>query len=982
MSAQKRRRVKEANRAYCANRKSSKNGVRCQLETDNETQSASIFTSPAAKRKAISRVKRVLPKSRDAAVEVLAALIATATPEKKRQLEERCMISPRKKILFSESLKNFSCALAAAKRKDRPTLLKTVLGRRLSRKKIKIMSIHLGVRWKYLWKVSQLKEESCPRQTARALPRSIGKKIKDFFIRPEISDNVPLSKKIKKDGKSVHIMKFSMAEAHAKFSSEHGPVVGKSKFAALRPPNVRPMGNRVLQQCLCTLCTNVELKLKALNKYTRDEDKIKDKYEAVNITMCPKKEEEPYHHRDCINRKCARCGTSNLQKKLNYVVDHQESVHWLEWHEKRLESGTFLKDCQGKLADLVLQLVRDLELFSLHLFRATWEYRQFQTISQSIPMQTVIAVMDFGQNYRCEFQDEPQFLNWAYNQVSVHAVVTYYNCPDCSDPVQEDLIFLSPVLKHDPAFVSMCERNALSHLQQERKLDVNHLIEFTDTCASQYRSKNAFKAIAQFADTEIKVTRCYFGSRHGKGPSDGAVAVVKSAAKRAVKARKTIIQDAKDMYCYLQENMQVGKDAEGTSCSHYLRTFFYADDSDIGSKSQQGIAPKTVPGTLSIYSVTTSSDDGDAVYVRNLSCLCNGCLSSSGSCENTKYVDPWETVSLVTGKRLATEEMNRDPPTTVTRRSGVYRKVRRPLTNNPRCAESAQPEENKENIMPSSKTEGQKTRRTHSRTGQNSELSDKSPVCKRSLSYENGSPCPKNKRQATGKNTVNQLTCDPAVKVKHCNSRRSVDTKRSKSLKRVNWGEIQSHLARCKSFSEMKEYISTHAGPPLPEVHRTHSVESTQASIDPSALDLLDDETPDLFPVHVYGDGNCFPRSLSMLVYGNQFHMQEMRARLVHEGVSHLKWYLDNEYLNNGTTHHGKGKPTEILAQFSETFTPGDVLTPAVIQRILEDELLNVAKMGTYCGLWQFAMAANILRTQLCPTIQRALVPMQLFAMI
>jgi hypothetical protein len=50
-----------------------------------------------------------------------------------------------------------------------------------------------------------------------------------------------------------------------------------------------------MQQCLCEYCLNVELQLKTVNKLigriceNAEEVKIKDKYCAVNMVMCPKK---------------------------------------------------------------------------------------------------------------------------------------------------------------------------------------------------------------------------------------------------------------------------------------------------------------------------------------------------------------------------------------------------------------------------------------------------------------------------------------------------------------------------------------------------------------------------------------------------------------------------------------------------------------------------------------------------------------------
>ena len=51
---------------------------------------------------------------------------------------------------------------------------------------------------------------------------------------------------------------------------------------------------------------------------------------------------------------------------------------------------------------------------------------------------------------------------------------------------------------------------------------------FSDGFFSQYMSRNPFASIATDFDQELKVVRNWFGSGHGKGPSDGESEVIKS----------------------------------------------------------------------------------------------------------------------------------------------------------------------------------------------------------------------------------------------------------------------------------------------------------------------------------------------------------------------------------------------------------------------------------------------------------------------
>ena len=64
----------------------------------------------------------------------------------------------------------------------------------------------------------------------------------------------------------------------------------------------------------------------------------------------------------------------------------------------------------------------------------------------------------------------------------------------------------------------------------------------------------------------------FFGSRHGKKPSDGEAAVIKSAATRAVKCRRVLIQTPLDFFNFGQDTLSL--DGE---CVHYKRKFIYID---------------------------------------------------------------------------------------------------------------------------------------------------------------------------------------------------------------------------------------------------------------------------------------------------------------------------------------------------------------------------------------------------------------------
>ena len=74
-------------------------------------------------------------------------------------------------------------------------------------------------------------------------------------------------------------------------------------------------------------------------------------------------------------------------------------------------------------------------------------------------------------------------------------------------------------------------------------LDIRMLIQFCDNASSQYKSKGPFQFISE---SSVPYIRCFFGSRYGKGPADGAIGRVKKAAVVARKSGQVMLRNASE----------------------------------------------------------------------------------------------------------------------------------------------------------------------------------------------------------------------------------------------------------------------------------------------------------------------------------------------------------------------------------------------------------------------------------------------------
>ncbi|XP_041377609.1 uncharacterized protein LOC121389984 [Gigantopelta aegis] len=294
------------------------------------------------------------------------------------------------------------------------------------------------------------------------------------------------------------------------------------------------------------------------------------------------------------------------------------------------------------VTDLMEELKTEVAFLSGHLFRADWQHLQFKQIKDVVPFpaDTICMVMDFAENFTCMYQQEVQAAHWHHELVTVHPTVTYYRCPVCQDTTTESLVFISSDKKHDYHAVQCFTIKALQHLREKRGLTVGHIVQWTDGCGSQYKSRGPFSDISRaVVDLDATLERHFFGSRHGKGPSDGESAVVKHHAASAVAAGSVIIASAEDLFSYCS-NSALNKQPPSEGCIHFLRSFFWVGERDV-KRDRMDRDVKTVPGTRSFHSV--KSVEKNIILTRELTCCCLACQTGDRDCISTATVGPWSS---------------------------------------------------------------------------------------------------------------------------------------------------------------------------------------------------------------------------------------------------------------------------------------------------------------------------------------------------
>ena len=175
-----------------------------------------------------------------------------------------------------------------------------------------------------------------------------------------------------------------------------------------------------------------------------------------------------------------------------------------------------------------------------------------------------------------------------------------------------------------------------------------------------------------------------------------------------------------------------------------------------------------------------------------------------------------------------------------------------------------------------------------------------------------------------------------------------------------NWEEILDVMSCMLSFEQLEAYVKSSELPPLQYTLQTTMTEALKSKLDFVALHYLPPDAPDSYaPLEIVGDGNCFPRTVSFMLFGTEGRHIEIRVCIVYEAVLNKAKYLDNSYLHIGANHeYRRGTLVEQFAQYSDNYMPN---VPLDCAKIYDKEVLDICKINSFMGIWQIFQTANLI---------------------
>ena len=168
-------------------------------------------------------------------------------------------------------------------------------------------------------------------------------------------------------------------------------------------------------------------------------------------------------------------------------------------------------------------------------------------------------------------------------------------------------------------------------------------------------------------------------------------------------------------------------------------------------------------------------------------------------------------------------------------------------------------------------------------------------------------------------------------------------------------------MGQRRIYVQLQCYITAN---PIPDCSYVSNNILTQAEVellDMVALHHMPNDMPaGLAPLQVEGIGNCFPHTISYLLFKTENRYTEICVCIIYKAVLNIAMYLDDNYVSNGAhIFYDCGTLPEQYAKYLDNYIPHGTF---IMERLYKQEVLDTCKDGAYVGIWQIFQVANVIK--------------------
>ena len=804
----------------------------------------------------------------------------TAVLEEVNRVENKKV---RKKLQFQEESSSLTqSVLAMTKFKAKNQIDKVdQIAKQIKKKYKSLREAHRNfgkLSWKRWHSICKPKKE---KHILRSVTNAEKEEILSIWNSPEVTVVLPFKRYAKKKFMIVTIVDAYQKYIRIKKSQKKNchRILSLSSFYRLKPKNVKTRRCLPLNQCTCSACGNFSLNREALIA-NGIKGVPKKSSTAACALLCPNNTEScdiKDYKRECIYKECDNCTHDVLVQKIKEInpqANWQKKTTWHQWEYVKKTVNN--KECSGferikytgTLLELLDHYIAQSQSMPEHILTLDWQRKMYVTNRDELQDGDVQMVIDYAKNYAHVSQDESQSAHWDRRQSTLHPISITYPCPEdkCDERVTDEVVCISPDLKHDVHGVEQFIQKAVEHLIKD-KVPVKRIFEWSDNCTGQYKSRFSFSQIAM---SKIPRQRNFYGENHGKSAADGIIGRLKMHLDVEIKIGN-VIDNPESLYNHCIKKLATEK---VSGCQHYRTNFIYCPEIIRPERSED---VKPVKQIKKQHCVRTTGKIG-LLEVRQLSCFCDGC-SKGTRCSNDNIVMPWTKIFL---------------------------------------------------------------------TQRNKKLNDHK---------SHWIECNTKTKAVSKKETKFKL--EPKVeKAQICPSRPSHPMPNVME----QWEQVASELEACATYKELKAKVDKVKLPcRIPKEINSFPCNTLQS--DSLSIAIYPKDAPvGCTPIKIYGDGNCFTRSISVICYGHANNHRQIRAMLVCEGVKNKKHYLDNDYLNfEGKYEANLVEYFSIISEAYNAVVCDRQWNCHTMEKIYEHEVFQLKMPGQYCSMWQLYQASNII---------------------
>ena len=443
------------------------------------------FKSPQSFGKAIRRAKKGLPEENKKKVQVLSHIVVSLSPTKRRAVLETCD--------------------AAVKRR----------------------------------------KEGLERKTrSDALTEEEVASVQEFYLRDDISrmcpgkrDCISVKTPQGRESRQKRLLLLNISEIYELFKKESDLSIGKSKFAALRPPQVVSMTARDQEVCMCRYHENIDMLLIGLKKLLPEVPKSE---EILMQTVCS------LEQICCVDRECQKCGITEPVDEMFADTNENSMVSYYQWvtgEDKRVRK--LLQECT--IAKAKEDLVEQLQPFSRHIYNIKRQFAELKFLKENLKTGEVIIQEDFSENFQLKHQKEVMAAHWSSDMVTLFTAVVYFKGEE-GELEHASYVVVSDELKHEKRSVYAFNTAIINEVKQLTQ-PVSKIHYWSDGAGSQFKNKYTLANLLYHEhDFGAEASWSFFETAHGKGPVDGVGGEVKRAVWRSILQNKETVTNAKEFY--------------------------------------------------------------------------------------------------------------------------------------------------------------------------------------------------------------------------------------------------------------------------------------------------------------------------------------------------------------------------------------------------------------------------------------------------